>query len=264
MIDALKFRGKHEHFLHDTTDEIDLEGALCSGKTIVALWKELIALEKYPGIWTLIARWSEDDVNTLLRPEFERLARLFGMMAAWNNKEKAYECANGSRVFAFGLRTTEVDPLRRYGKIRGLAVSRIYIDQAEQLPDDFPLELRRRLRPNIEAVVRGDDFPRQLTFSPNPTDKYHWLGKQFPEENNLDGRKYYGISLLDNAHNLPESTIRLALQDCPPTHPMYRSLILGLRPDWAANQPPVKKPFPPDSAGALFEQAKVDAFRRTV
>lgn len=253
---SLDFRGVHARFLEDDTEEIDLEGALASGKTIVALWKELDRLKRYPGIWTLIARWVSDQVSTLLRPEFERLARLHGTKIAWNAKENCYECENGSRCFAFGLQTTEIEPNRRYGKIRGLSVSRIYVDQAEQLPADFPLELRRRLRPNIDAKVRGEIFPTQLTFTPNPTELFHWLAKDYPESNKEPSRKYYALSLLDNAHNLPDSLIKQALLDCPPTHSRFRSVILGRRPEIIDYDALRKKPYPPDSAGALFEQAR--------
>ncbi len=253
---TLEFRGKHAEFLIDDTDEIDLEGALASGKTIVALWKELEKLKQYRGIWILISRWVDDQVSKLLRPEFERVARIHGTKLGWNAKESCYECENGSKAYAFGLQTTEVEPNKRFGKIRGLAVSRICVDQAEQLPADFPLELRRRLRPNIEAKVRGEVYPTQLTFTPNPTLHTHWLARDYPESNPEPTRKYYALSLLENAHNLPDSLIKQALLDCPPSHPRFRSVILGKRPEIIDYAALAKKPYPPDSAGALFEQAK--------
>lgn len=256
---TLEFRGKYLEFLNDDRAEIDLEGALASGKTIVALWKELEKLKRYRGIWILISRWVDDQVHKLLRPEFERLARIHGTKFAWNAKESYYEFENGSRAFAFGLQTTEIEPNRRFGKIRGLSVSRIYVDQAEQIPADFPLELRRRLRPNIDAKVRGEVFPTQLTFTPNPTQNHHWLAKDYPESNKEPSRKYYALSLLDNAHNLPDSLIKQALLDCPPSHPRFRSVILGRRPEIIDYEARMKKPYPPDSAGALFEQAKNEA-----
>jgi hypothetical protein len=168
---------------------------------------------------------------------------------------------NGSKCFAFGLQTTEVDPNRRFGKIRGLSVSRIYVDQAEQLHADFPLELRRRLRPNIEAKIRGEKYPTQLTFTPNPTELWHWLAKDYPASNPEPSRKYYALSLLDNAQNLPHSLIQQALLDCPPSHPRYRSVILGQRPEIKV-ETVGKPPFPEDSAGKLFEIACQEAYSR--
>lgn len=226
---TLEFIGIHKEFLDDDTPEIDLEGSLSCGKTTVALWKELLKLERYPGIWSLIGRWVDDQVNTLLRPAFEQLARIHGSTHKWNDKFKYYEMSNGSRAYMFGLKTISSDPEQRYGKIRGLPVSRIYIDQAEQLPADIAGELRLRLRPDIEARMRGVDYPRQLTFSPNPTNFDHWLAKQFPESNKIKGRKYYSLSLFDNAHNLPQTMIDGAITMYPPEHPKHQTVILGKR-----------------------------------
>lgn len=256
-----RFIGPHREFLSDETPEIELEGTLSSGKTIVALWKELERAKRYPGIWIFLTRWSEDDVHTLTRPEFERVARLHGTEAVWNSREKAYELPEHSRVFAFGLRTTEIDPIRRYGKIRGLPVAAALVDQAEQLPEDFMPELRRRLRPDIEASARGVTFPSQLTLLANVVPRGHWLDRQFPDDNSIPTRRYYGLSLLDNKHNLPVALIRQALLEYPPDHPRFREMILGRRRelvDLKANQ---KRPYPPDSAGYLFQLAKDDAMR---
>lgn len=224
---SLTFIGKHLEFLHDRTAEIDLEGALSSGKTIVSLWKELEAAKRYPGIAILIARWTQDAIDTLLRPQLEKVARLHGTdLSNWDDKKKLYTLPNGSQIYCFGLKTQSNDPDQRYGKIRGLPVSRIYVDQAEQLPADIASELRARLRPDIE----GPKYARQLTFTPNPTDKNHWLAQQFPEDNkHLPLRRYYALSLFDNQHVLPPEMIQTQLLSYPPEHPKHRTAILGLR-----------------------------------
>src|SRR5262249_14593722 len=125
LYDALEFRGQHLEFLHDTTTEIDLEGSLSSGKTVVCLWKELEMLRKHAGIWSLIARYTGDATDTLLRPQFEQLAEIHNTTLNWNAKENYYETLNGSRCFAFGLKTQSSKPEDRYARIRGLPVSRI-------------------------------------------------------------------------------------------------------------------------------------------
>lgn len=225
----LEFRGIHKVFLDDTTEEIDLEGSLSCGKTTVALVKELRALVAYPGIWSLLTRWTGDAVDRLLRPAIEQLARIENIKWSWDNIEKCYELPNGSRAFAFGLQTQSQDPVQRYGKIRGLPVSRIYVDQAEQLPADIASELRARLRPDIEARLRGVEYPRQLTFTPNPVNDDHWLAKQFSATNKIKGRRYYSLSLYDNAHNLPADMIESMLREYPPEHPKHQTVILGQR-----------------------------------
>jgi hypothetical protein len=219
----------HAEILQDTTPELDVEGSLSCGKTTACLWKELDALVDYPGIWSLITRWTDDSVRTLLRPAFEQLARIRGIGLWWDDKHNYYNLENGSRCFAFGLRTQSQDPEQRYGKIRGLPVSRIYVDQAEQLPADIASELRARLRPDLEAKLRGADYPRQLTFSPNPTNDDHWLAKQFPITNTIKNRRYYAISLFQNRHNLPADFIESMLTEYPPEHPKHLTVILGQR-----------------------------------
>lgn len=227
---SLIFKGVHQQILDDQSPEIDAEGALSSGKTVVALWKQLELLKNYPGIWILMCRWTDDSTSTLLRPAFEQLARIHGTTWEWNQKEHAYEFPNGSRAFAFGLKTQSQKAEDRYGKIRGLAVSAIYVDQAEQLPGDIASELRFRLRPDIEANVKGSKFPRQLLFTPNPVNNTgHWIADQFPITNKIKGRKYYALSLYDNSHNLPPEMIQQAEATWPREHPKFRTMILGQR-----------------------------------
>lgn len=226
----LEFRGIHQEFIDDTTGELDLEGALSSGKTIAALYKELAMAAKYPGIHSLICRWTDDATHTLLRPAFEEVARLRGDTLEWNDKLKFYTLLDyGSRIYAFGLKTQSSDAEQRYGKIRGLPVSRIYVDQAEQIPGDIASELRFRLRPNLTARLRNEAYPTQLTFSPNPTNDDHWLAKQFPETNWPANRRYYALSLFDNQHNLDPQMIENLLREFPPEHPKHRTMILGKR-----------------------------------
>jgi hypothetical protein len=224
------FKGPLARFFRDTTRFIDLEGALNCGKTTACLWKEFhAASEWYPGIWSFIGRYSDGDNAAKLLPAWERIVREAGVALRWNAKELCYEFPNGpddkqpyeagSRVYSFGLKSP--DALSRYAKLRGLGVSRIYIDQAEELPEDFFPELVQRLRQN--------GFPHQLTLSPNPLDVNSWLAEEFPEDNSRPHRKYYSISLFDNAHNLPPDKIEDALSTYPPSHAKHRTAILGKR-----------------------------------
>lgn len=231
----LTFKGVHAEIIADTTLERDVEGALSSGKTICAMFCELNALRDEPGIWILMARWTGDATDTLLRPQFEQVARLHGSGGwEWDDKKKFYEWPNGSRAFSFGLKTQSQDPEERYGKIRGLPVSRIYVSQAEQIPEDIASELRSRMRPDIEAQARGDRYRRQLTFDANPVDddtgpSGHWLARQFPVDNHIKGRKYFRVSLYANAHNLPADFIAQQEATYPPEHPKFKTMILGER-----------------------------------
>jgi len=215
----MRWRGQIADFLRDETPEIDLEGGLSSGKTTACLWKVFNSLMAHPGIHWWIGRYGDGETQTKVRPAFEQVCQMAGSMPVWNAKELAYDFPNGSKCFAYGLKSP--DALSRYSKMRGMGVSGIYNDQTEELPEDFSLELRLRLR--------QPGFPHQLIFSPNPPNVTHWLAKQFPEANNLPNRKYYAISIFDNAHNLPPALMDAALAAYPETHAKHRSVILGKR-----------------------------------
>jgi hypothetical protein len=118
--------------------------------------------------------------------------------------------------------------MRRYAKLRGLGVSRFYIDQAEELPADFLGEITQRMR--------QQGYEHQLTLSPNPMDENSWMAEAFPIDESgpvpvctVPNRSYYGIAIFDNSHNLPAETIEDALTAYPVTHASHRSKVLGKR-----------------------------------
>lgn len=225
----LKFKGPIARFMKDRTRFIDLEGALNCGKTTACLVKEFLEAFNNPGIWSFIARFTDGDNSTKLLPAWEAVVEKFGVRLQWNTDENYYAFPNGpdpahpyvggARVYSFGLMSPV--PMRRYAKLRGLGVSRIYIDQAEELPPDFFGELVQRMRQS--------GFPHQFTLSPNPMDENAWHAEQFPEDNSKPDRVYYSISIFDNAHNLPPETIQDALSTYPVTHASHRSKVLGRR-----------------------------------
>jgi hypothetical protein len=164
-------------FLRDETPEIDLEGALSSGKTTACLWKVFNSLHEQAGHSLVdgpLRRWRDPDEGP---PAFEAICQTAGSVPSWNAKELAYDFPNGSKCYAYGLKSP--DALSRYSKMRGMGVAGIYNDQTEELPEDFSLELRLRLR--------QPGFPHQLLFSPNPPNVTHWLAQQFPTDNRIPG-----------------------------------------------------------------------------
>jgi len=229
----MRWRGQIAQFMRDDSPEIDLEGALSSGKTTACLWKEFNAFQTMPGIWGWIGRYGDGETQTKVKPAFEAICQQAGSIPRWDAKELAYVFPNTSKCYAYGLKSP--DALSRYSKMRGMGVSRIYNDQTEELPEDFSLELRLRLR--------QPGFPHQLTFSPNPPNVTHWLAKQFPEDNHLPNRKYYAISIHDNAHNLPLELLNAALMAYPVDHAKHRSVILGKRGMNVTGEPVYKGAF---------------------
>ena len=216
---TMRWKGPIASFMRDTTPEIDLEGALSSGKTTACLWKVWNSLHEHPGIAWWIGRYGDGETQTKVRPAFEEVCHLGGNIPTWNAKELCYDFPNGSKCFSYGLKSP--DALSRYSKMRGMGVAGIYNDQTEELPEDFSLELRLRLR--------QPGYPHQLIFSPNPPNVTHWLAQQFPTDNSIPTRKYYAVSIHDNAHNLPKPLLDAALLAYPQSHAKHRSVILGLR-----------------------------------
>lgn len=215
----ISFAGKHGLAYQDTTREIDIEGAIRSGKTTLCLTKELTQLLEHPGMFTLLARWTDDSVYGLLVPLWVTLCQQAGAHLDWNSHEQYYALPNGSRAFVRGLRAQDI--LQRYSKFRGLTLSRVYVDQAEELPQDIYLELAGRLS--------QPGFDHQITISPQSVAIDHWIAREFPADHSKPERAYYPLSIHDNAHNLPSSVIPALTRLYPPEHPQHRTLILGLR-----------------------------------
>lgn len=217
----------HQAFRSDwKTPEILLEGSLGCAKTTVGLDKEIDALLKYPGIPSLLFRWSEDAVATKLKPAFEELLSIRGITAIWDQKQKRFELENGSTAYLFGLKA--VSAIEMFNKIRGLGVCRIFGDQVEEMQPEVAAELRGRLRPDLTATMSGRKFPFQLTFVANPSDIDFWLSKEFPEDNHIKGRKLFSLAVFDNKH-LPRETVESLLRTYAEDHPKHRTMVLGRR-----------------------------------
>src|SRR3990167_4827035 len=213
------WRGPVGDFLLDETEQIDLEGAIRSGKTTAALRKVLRSACKHAGIHWLICRYSDGDTASKLRPAFEQLCVDAGVPFVWHSQQKYYELANGSWVYAFGLKAQSLP--ERYSKFRGLTLASIYNDQTEELPYDIYQELIGRLS------QRG--FPQQILLTPNPMAEDSWLAREFPEGDRYPNRKYYRVSIYDNAHNLDRETVERLERIYPPGHAKHRPMLLGQR-----------------------------------
>ena len=139
----ITWRGPVAEFLTDETEQINLEGAIRSGKTTAALRKVLRSCCKHAGIHWLICRYADGDTASKLRPVFEQLCVEAGVPYTWHAQQKYYELGNGSWVYAFGLKAQSLQ--ERYAKFRGITLAGIYNDQTEELPEDIYQELLGRL-----------------------------------------------------------------------------------------------------------------------
>jgi len=222
---ALTFSGTVARFIDDSTREISLEGGFRSGKTTAAIWKVRKSLKDNPGIQWFICRYADVDIQTKLKPAIDSICYEFDPndLPQWNASEKAFEFANGSRLIMYGLQT--VAALSRYAKLRGLGgakgVAGIMVDEAQEMPADIALELRGR------PSQKG--FPIQIIFVSNPLNHDDWLAEQFPESNKIPHRRYYSVSIYDNAHNLADDMIAGLEAAYPPEHAKHKTVILGQR-----------------------------------
>lgn len=216
---VMRWRGKQWDALQDTTHALDVEGALRASKTTIALWKELNALLAHPGLHTILARWTEDATQSILKPIWRAILQSAGLLATWNAVEHYDQLPNGSRAYVRGLKAQDVQT--RYGKFRGLTLSRAYIDQAEEVPQDVYLELKARLS--------QPGFPHQIVITPQAVDERHWIAKEFPVDNSIPDRKYIALSVYDNRHNLDGATLHNLEVTYPIGHPKRRTLIEGRR-----------------------------------
>lgn len=217
---VMEWRGKQIDALTDETRELCIEGAIRASKTTIGLWKEFNALVAHPGMHGLLARWTDGGVYGLLVPLWRAICARAGVRLKWHADEEYDELPNGSRAYIRGLKTQ--DATMRYGKFRGLTLARVFVDQAEEIPQDVYLELAGRLS------QKG--YPHQITIAPQAVDENHWIAREFPPDNRmLPHRRYIPLSVYDNAHNLDPSVVPALLRIYPPEHPKHKTLILGQR-----------------------------------
>lgn len=217
----IRFYGAHSEAFHDTSIELDVEGAVRAGKTWLCLFKILASCVTHPGIHWMISRWSDGDTTEQLKPTFVQVCDLAGIEIDWHADERFFQLSNGSLVYVLGLFSQ--DQSRRYSKMRGKTLAGAYIDQAEEVPDSDIYD---------EFVLRLSQpgYPRQMIISPQTVRGDKWIAKYFPHDKALrPGTAYYPLSTFDNAHNLDAGWIADQERRLPPGTPQHKTLLLGQR-----------------------------------
>ena len=242
----MKWVGPVAEFLTDDTEQIDLEGAIRSGKTTVALWKVLGSCLTHPGMNWLICRYSDELTNTILRPRWEEICFEAGVPLDWVASGRYFKLPNGSRVYCFGIKAQSLT--ERYSKFRGVTLAGIYNDQTEELPFDVYEELVGRLS--------QIGYPHQILLTPNPMEEDSWMAVAFPEDNHIRHRKYFRVSIYDNAHNLDEDTIQRQERMYPAGHAKHRPMLLGQRGMNVIGDPVYGALDPGEPDTAAFQRAR--------
>lgn len=200
---------------------VDAEGAIRSGKSTAAGLKAWLRALNEPGIYGLAARWKQQDVDGQLRALWRSVGEWFPseLHPRWNAQEECYEFANGSRVYFKSLKASE--ETGRYSKFRGLTLAYVWLEQAEEIPEDIYVELKGRLS--------QPGYDKQILLTPNPVDEDHWIAEHFPTESAKPNHRYITSDVYSNRAVLGDEVIAGFEEDYPDGHPKRRTLIHGLR-----------------------------------
>lgn len=224
----LEFSCIHEEIraaiLNATYPEVDAEGARYSGKTWMVCATIIEDCLKWPGIEWLACRYSNEETRTKVKTEFDRIASLhYQLQLEWDDSESCFrfpsQGGQQSKVYCYGLKAQSI--VAALSKVRGLGVASIWNDQSEELPQEIADEL--------PFGTRQPGYPHRVVFSPNPPDEDHYIADRFPEENPFPHRRYFRLSVYDNAHNLAPGKLAELEANFPVTHSKYKSLLLGMR-----------------------------------
>lgn len=162
----LYWNPKQTAFLEATEPFVNMEGGFRAGKSFVLCWKILFYTIKHPGLICALTRWTQDGLDAQLRPTWRNICRQAGIRPVWNANEEFDELPKGSRVYLRALKAGE--DVSRYGKLAGLGLAILGIDQAEEVPADVyrayvPARLSQRFAADGVTPV-----PRQVLITPNP------------------------------------------------------------------------------------------------
>lgn len=206
---------------------LDIEGGIRAGKTTPLMAKVGTLVIEWLGIHCFLGRWTEDAMDGQLRPAWVDYARKCGIHMEWNNDESYYEILgtrggpenSNSRVYMKGLRTSEESA--KYQKLRGLNLSFIGLDQAEEVPYDYFQELVGRM-----SQV---GYPKQFWVVPQPVPRHHWIDREFPVDNRKSTHHYIRTNCYDNRHVLGDDYIKLLEDTYPEGSAERRTLLEGRR-----------------------------------
>ena len=179
-------------FLQAIEPYVDFEGAVRTGKTTMLCRKVLEYASTYPGMALALTRWTQDTLDAQLKPAWRALLSEVSpsVTVRWVPDGGYDVFPNGSRVYLRALKASE--DTMKFGKLAGLTLAVLGIDQAEQVDEDVYLAY-------VPARLSQPGYPHQVLLTPNPPPPDHWIARLFPddERNRDDGFRYIRASLLD-------------------------------------------------------------------
>jgi hypothetical protein len=202
-------------------EEVDFEGAVRAGKSTPAGEKLAYYVKRYPGIHTGATRWTQDGLDAQVKPLWRDIAGFYGLTLRWHSDEEYDEVVGtGSRVYLRALKASE--GTNRYGKLAGLTLAVLWMDQPEEIPEDV-------IDAYVPARLSQVGFPHEAWYTPNPPAHGHWLASRFPEDNSTPHRTYIRTTVYDNRHNLGEEYIAGLERAYPVGTVLRRRFIEGKR-----------------------------------
>jgi hypothetical protein len=219
---------KQSRFILSISKYLSLSGGVRAGKTWALCFKVWQWTQKYPGIRIVLSRWSDDNLQAQLVPQWRGMCRKVGASPEWNAKEEAEEFSNGSIVYLRSLKSS--DDSQRFSKLAGLTISVLAIDQGEEAEADV-------IRHYVPARLSQPGFPHAFWITPNPSLPTHWTSEWWPEDDSRPGYEYIHTTPYDNRINLGEEYITDLESAYEPGSLEHRRLILGKRGLMVAGDP---------------------------
>jgi len=106
-------------------------GEFRSGKTMVNVAETVIECKKHPGITQAIIRNFKGDLKRSTIPQFKEFYDWDQSGENFDQTYKILELSNGSQVYFLGL-----DKPKDVKKLKNIALGGVWIDQAEEVPED--------------------------------------------------------------------------------------------------------------------------------
>lgn len=201
---------------------LDLEGAVRAGKSTPAVSKLARYAIDFPGIQMAASRWSQDGLDAQVKPLWRAMAAAAGLRLKWHSTEEYDEVEPfGSRVYLRALKAS--DETARYSKFAGLTLAVIWIDQAEEVPEDV-------FRAYVPARLSQAGYPHECWVTPNPPGESHWIARMFPATAPLsEAHHYIHTSVYDNRAALGDAYLADLEAAYPPGTALRRRFVDGYR-----------------------------------
>lgn len=217
-----------------------LNGGFGSGKTEPLILKMILSAMEHPDNYILAGRKTYQEIYDVLLKDFLDLCPQYFIKTFKKSPHPSIElhCPNSDKTSTIIFRN--LDKLAE-AEIKGLNLGEIFIDQAEDIPEDVFQALTFRLR--------RQGCPHKVWMTVNPA--LNWIYQRAKVEHD-DRWDVIEASSIENYHNLPESTVKMyeSYKETDPAY--YRQYVLGV---WDESLM---------SENTVFAREHIDKITRTV